>query len=70
MLWFQMILHLNFVFKLKLLISIVQECSLQDFVHLQDGSNMDSNRYAIIGQDLRDLPVLLERLRRFGLDTK
>ncbi|XP_051878135.1 leucine carboxyl methyltransferase 1 isoform X1 [Pristis pectinata] len=37
---------------------------------LIDGSSMNSDRYAIIGQDLRDLPMLLERLKRFGLDTK
>ncbi|XP_043567665.1 leucine carboxyl methyltransferase 1 isoform X2 [Chiloscyllium plagiosum] len=36
---------------------------------LIDGSNMDSDRYAIIGQDLRDLPTLTERLKKFGLDT-
>ncbi|GCC20144.1 hypothetical protein chiPu_0021283 [Chiloscyllium punctatum] len=36
---------------------------------LIDGSNMDSDRYAIIGQDLRDLPALMERLKKFGLDT-
>ncbi|XP_072124427.1 leucine carboxyl methyltransferase 1 isoform X2 [Mobula birostris] len=37
---------------------------------LIDGCSMDSDHYTIVGQDLRDLPTLLERLKKFGLDTK
>ncbi|XP_041061596.1 leucine carboxyl methyltransferase 1 [Carcharodon carcharias] len=37
---------------------------------LIDGYSMDSDRYTIIGQDLRDLPILMERLKNFGLNTK
>ncbi|XP_067912109.1 leucine carboxyl methyltransferase 1 isoform X3 [Heterodontus francisci] len=36
---------------------------------LIDDCSMDSDHYAIIGQDLRDLPILLERLKKFGLNT-
>ncbi|XP_069785067.1 leucine carboxyl methyltransferase 1 isoform X2 [Narcine bancroftii] len=54
--------------KSPLSISIIETHSSSGL--LIDGCSMDSDRYAIIGQDLRDHPTLLERLKRFGLDTK
>uniref|UniRef100_A0A4W3H639 Leucine carboxyl methyltransferase 1 n=1 Tax=Callorhinchus milii TaxID=7868 RepID=A0A4W3H639_CALMI len=35
-----------------------------------DGYDMDSDHYSIIGQDLRDLPVFVEKLKKYGLDVK
>ncbi|XP_014343127.1 leucine carboxyl methyltransferase 1 isoform X2 [Latimeria chalumnae] len=37
---------------------------------LIDGHSLDSDRYAIIGADLRDLPTLEEMLKKCNLDTQ
>lgn len=37
---------------------------------LMDGHSLDSDRYCIIGADLRDLPALEEKLKKCHLDTQ
>lgn len=40
------------------------------FDALTDGHNLDSDRYCIISADLRDLPGVEEKLRKFHINTE
>lgn len=37
---------------------------------LLDGHSLDSDRYCIIGADLRDLPGLEEKLKKFQMNAE
>uniref|UniRef100_A0A8C1BGQ2 Leucine carboxyl methyltransferase 1 n=2 Tax=Cyprinus carpio TaxID=7962 RepID=A0A8C1BGQ2_CYPCA len=43
---------------------------LFNFVSLTDGHSLDSDRYCIIGADLRDLPTLEEKLKKFQINPE
>uniref|UniRef100_A0A8C1TD97 Leucine carboxyl methyltransferase 1 n=1 Tax=Cyprinus carpio TaxID=7962 RepID=A0A8C1TD97_CYPCA len=43
---------------------------VQLYVSLTDGHSLDSDRYCIIGADLRDLPTLEEKLKKFQINPE
>uniref|UniRef100_A0A673J3M3 Leucine carboxyl methyltransferase 1 n=1 Tax=Sinocyclocheilus rhinocerous TaxID=307959 RepID=A0A673J3M3_9TELE len=55
--------HINDLFHCNL--SLVQL-----YVSLTDGHSLDSDRYCIIGADLRDLPALEEKLKKFQINPE
>lgn len=43
---------------------------LFNFVFLTDGHSLDSDRYCIISADLRDLPTLEDKLKKFQINPE